>query len=236
MGIHPETNVLPPLYSQLSGVLAGFALAGFSIFLAADDLPPRAGSVSAALFSSFVSFVLLAVLYTTLADDPSSARRAVGLNIYGLPFGLAIVNLVYTLTLVATDRPALTATVNIGRLLVVVFGPVIVMSRLVVAAQKVPIHPGQGQLSLRLGWSLTAAQLLVGVVAIFAAAMLDSMPSLGVLPAFFGLGAATLVGLLSAFVHAQHSEARIRPAHLHAFLASSFAALSGFAVLTALAL
>jgi hypothetical protein len=226
---------LTHLYSQLCGVLAGFAFAGFSFFVTGAGSPAQAGDVAVSLFSAFGTLVLVAVLYALLAGDTSRDRATMGLFVYGLPFGLAILALFYALTLISTDRPELAATVWIGRVLVVAVGPVLVLARLSVTALALARDP-RTRGPRYLGFVLTVVLLAAGTI-------LAAWPSfdLGisgspVVPAYLGLGSAIAATLLSPFISTRPATYKPSNATVYLLLIVSFGTLAVYAAFAGTAL
>jgi hypothetical protein len=220
-----QAENLAPQYASLCGILAGFAFVGFSVYLAADKLPPTAPSVSAAMFSAFITLILLAVLYALMAAERSGVRLVTGLYVYGLPFGLASITLFYTLTLMALSHPALHQTVEIGRLFVVVISPAIVMSRMNGGALSLKAGRRSRLLPRRLGVLLTTVLLLAGLVLFVWPGLVGFARGNGVVPAYIALGSGLLAGILSPVI-ANLPKGR-RPHHLaiDGFLLVGFLAL-----------
>jgi len=220
-----QTDNLAPQYSQLCGILAGFAFVGFSIYLAADKLPPQAPNVAASLFAGFVTLMLLAVLYALMAADKSSYRVATGLYVYGLPFGLGSITLFYTLTLMALAHPALHATVQIGRIFVLVIGPAIVMSRLNGGALMLKGGVRSRILPRRLGLVLVCLLVAAGLTLLIWPGVMSSLDGQGVVPAYIALGSACVAGGLSPLIAQRSADSTLHRISIDIYLLVGFVAL-----------
>jgi hypothetical protein len=220
-----QTDNLAPQYSQLCGILAGFAFVGFSIYLAAGKLPPQAPNVAASLFAGFVTLMLLAVLYALMAADKSSYRVATGLYAYGLPFGLGSITLFYTLTLMALAHPALHATVQIGRIFVVVIGPAIVMARLNGGALMLKGGIRSRILPRRLGLVLVCLLVAAGLILLIWPGIVSSLDGHGVVPAYIALGSACVAGGLSPLIAQRSAESTLHRISIDIYLLVGFVAL-----------
>jgi hypothetical protein len=220
-----EAQNLAPQYASLCGILAGFAFVGFSVYLAADTLPKTAPSVSAAMFSAFITLILLAVLYALMAAERPGVRLLTGLYVYGLPFGLASITLFYTLTLMALSHPALHQTVDIGRLFVVVISPAIVMSRMNGGALSLKAGRRSRMLPRRLGMVLTTILLAAGLVLLIRPSLVGDLRGNGVVPAYIALGSGLLAGILSPVIANLPRDRRPHHLAIDAFLLIGFAAL-----------
>ena len=220
-----EVDNLAPQYAQLCGILAGFAFVGFSLYLAASDLPAQAPNVAASLFAAFVTLMLLAVLYALMAADKSGYRVATGLFVYGLPFGLATITLFYTLTLMALEHPQLHATVQIGRLFVLVVGPVVAMARLNGGALLLKAGRRSRVLPRRLGTTLACLLAAAGLVLLFRPSIVGSLAGRGVAPAYIALGSGIVGGVLSPFIAARPTDSVLHRVSIDMYLLLGFLAL-----------
>jgi hypothetical protein len=220
-----QTDNLAPQYSQLCGILAGFAFVGFSIYLAATDLPPQAPNVAASLFAAFVTLMLLAVVYGLMAADKSGYRVATGLFVYGLPFGLSTTTLFYTLTLMALAHPALHATVQIGRLFVLVVGPAIVMARLNGGALSLKAGRRSRILPRRLGSTLVGLLVVVGLVLLTRPGVVDWLHAGGVYPAYIALGSGIVAGALSPLIALRPPDSALHRISIDIYLLVGFVAI-----------
>jgi hypothetical protein len=219
------TENLSPQYSQLCGILAGFAFVGFSIYLARNDLPTQAANVAASLFAAFVTLMLLAVLYALMAADGSTNRVATGLFVYGLPFGLSSVTLFYTLTLMAMEKPQLHATAQIGRVFVLIIGPAIVMARMNGGARSLKDGRRGRFMPRRLGLLLVCLLVAVGLVVVIWPGTVGSLRDHGVVPAYIALGSAVVAGALSPIIAERPAASTLQRVWVDAYLLVSFAAL-----------
>jgi hypothetical protein len=220
---------LTNLYSQLCGVLAGFAFAGFSIYVTSTELPPHAAGVAVTLFSAFGTLVLVAALYALLSGDTSQDRATVGLFVYGLPFGLAILALFYALTLIAANQPELSDTVWVGRVLVVAVGPVLVLARLTITALAVARDP-RSRGARRLGWVLTVVLLVGGAFLTAWPALLDvRFTPYPTIPAYLGLGSAIVATLLSPLISTRPATYKPGSASVSLTIVISFLTLAVYA-------
>lgn len=236
--VEPRLDVdnLAPQYAQLCGILAGFAFVGFSVYLAAGDLPAQAPDVAASLFAAFVTLMLLAVLYALMTADKSGYRVATGLFVYGLPFGLASITLFYTLTLMALAHPQLHATVQIGRLFVLVVGPVIVMARLNGGARLLKAGRQSRVLPRRLGLTLSCLLAAEGLALLIRPGMVGSLGGHGVVPAYIALGSGIVAGVLSPFIAARSADSILHRISVDIYLLLGFAALAAGTLLAAAAM
>jgi hypothetical protein len=219
------TENLSPQYSSLCGILAGFAFVGFSIYLAQDTLPPQAANIAASLFAAFVTLMLLAVLYALMSADGSVNRVSIGLFVYGLPFGLSSVTLFYTLTLMATARPQLHATVEIGRVFVLLIGPAIVMARLNGGARSLKDGRASRFLPRRLGLTLVCLLVAAGLFVLIWPSAVSSLRGHGVVPAYIALGSAVVAGGLSPIIAERPADSSLSRVWVDAYLLIGFVAL-----------
>jgi hypothetical protein len=158
-----DVGSMASLYSQIAGVLAGFGFAAFTLFLTIDKLPSNAGAIAASQFSAFAGLILVAILYALLAGEPSPQRKAMGVLLYGLPFGLAVITMFETLTLLALSRAGLSSSVTIGRTLVLVVGPAFLLARLMIASRYVSPVSQTSRLAYVAGCLLVAALVITGL-------------------------------------------------------------------------
>ena len=121
------------LYSQVAGVLAGFAFTALITFLArsasdeGDDAPMQdseRGAIAAMLFSTLAALIICAVLYGILAGGlPDSGNSQSGLLLYGPAFSLAVLSMFYATGLAALPYQHLNAMLDVVRFLVCVTTP-----------------------------------------------------------------------------------------------------------------
>lgn len=232
----PQVDNLATQYAQLCGILAGFAFVGFSLYLAGTDLPAHAPDVAASLFAAFVTLMLLAVLYALMSADKSAYRVATGLYVYGLPFGLAGITLFYTLTLMALAHPALHATVQIGRVFVLLVGPAIVMARLNGGALDLKFGRRSRVLPRRLGTTLVCLLVAAGLALLIRPSLVGSLSGQGVVPAYLALGSGIVAGALSPLIANRAAESTLHRISIDIYLLLGFAVLLASACLAAAAL
>ena len=229
---------LASLYSQLCGVLAGFAFAGLAIYLSASDLPEHAEAISVCLFSAFAALVIIAVLYALLSGESSvlaTRRTDASLLIYGLPFGLSIITMFFSLTLMAAGRHELAGMVGVGRFVVVLATPTILLGRLTVAAMDG--SAGAAFRPHRLGWVLLVAYVAVAIAMLIYSPLTDFIHgSVGALPGYVGLGSAVAAAVASPLFSTRRPDFGLPPVWVSAFLVFSFAILLAYAALALAAL
>jgi hypothetical protein len=180
-----DASVTAGFYSQLAGVLAGFAFTGLILLITARLSVPAGSSpttptrhFSAAtrvLVVSFIGLVLASLNYAVLAGDTSKSRAAAALQlISGLGFGAAGLFLVYavSLTLDAVDKatPATHADLEdayrfLNSLLVTVIVPLILLF-IYLGVQDFKIADSDTGFDVIDGLScgLVATQLIAGVM------------------------------------------------------------------------
>lgn len=186
-----RVDSLTGLYSQLCGVLAGFTFAGLSVYLAQTNLPPEASGVVTSLFCAFVALVLMSIVYTLLSGDAENRRAVAALFFHGLPVGLSIATMFYAVALMAKGRPELAPAVELGKVLVSVVVPTVVILRLSVTARY--LSPDRARsLPSGLGFALAAVQLVVGLIFVGLPAQHVVAKSWNALPAYIALATATL--------------------------------------------
>ena len=220
---------LAGLYAQIAGVLAGFGFAGFTILLTAQTVPDNAPTIAATLFSAFATLILVAILYALLVGDPVPDRMNIGLCIFGLPFGLAVITMYEALTLLALSRLGFTEAAMIGRVLAVVVGPVILTARLTIAARYLGVVTKSGRRPHLMGWPLTLLAGALGVTAL----IVDVSDLVGPLAsplrsANVALVAAVLAGLLSPWVSTRPDRYEAGPKFVVGYLIVSFLLLVVF--------
>jgi hypothetical protein len=220
------TENLAPQYSALCGILAGFAFVGFSIYLARDVLPTQAANVAAALFAAFVTLVLLAVLYALMAADTSHNRVTTGIYVYGLPFGLSSITLFYTLTLMALEKPALHATVEIGRVFVLAVGPAIVLARMNGGALDLKAGRTSRILPKHLGLILVCLLVAEGVAVMIWPHAVHGLRGLGVVPAYIAVGSGVVAGALSPLIAGRSATSTLHRVSIDIYLLIGFAAMA----------
>jgi hypothetical protein len=136
------------LYSQIAGVLAGFAFTGLLLYLngargeEASTQETDSGApydtrqdVAVVLFNTLGALIICAILYGELAGgDPASGIAFSSVLLNGLAFSLAILGMFYATALAATSFAHLTAMVAAARFLVGMIGPTICMALIASAA------------------------------------------------------------------------------------------------------
>ncbi|MFG1867045.1 hypothetical protein [Micromonospora arborensis] len=137
-------GVTAGLYSQIAGVLAGFAFTTLLSYLgrqpeeiAVPDQPgtaPKKGSpeirhqVTVVLFNTLGGLVVCAVLYGMLAGgSPDSANSLSGMMVNGPAFSLAILGIFFATALAATPFTHLEQMLASARVLLGIVGPTIAM-------------------------------------------------------------------------------------------------------------
>jgi hypothetical protein len=159
-------------YSQLTGVLAGFAFAGLVLVVtelrsSSRTISPEPASGEQAalrlLFSAFVGLVLTSLAYALVAGEPEdSSRASLQHVIAGAGFGAATLALLLALLeLVRSAAPMLAPQLRfvVGRAL-----PLVVMLYLAAGAHEVAGLAGDGKLAV-FGWAAFVV-LLILVVAV----------------------------------------------------------------------
>jgi len=136
------------LYSQIAGVLAGFAFTGLLLYLNgargegvsiqetdSGGLYDSRQDVAVVLFNTLGALIICAILYGELAGgDPASGIAFSSILLNGLAFSLAILGMFYATALAATPFAHLTAMVAAARFLVGMIGPTICMALIASAA------------------------------------------------------------------------------------------------------
>ena len=108
------------LYSQVAGVLAGFAFATMTLLVAPHIIPGSTGGafplgdLARILMSAFIILILTSIGYAVLGGEPIPAgRAATEEGILGTAFGVALVLIVYTIVLVFDEVEAANPGANI---------------------------------------------------------------------------------------------------------------------------
>jgi hypothetical protein len=131
------------LYSQVAGLLAGFAFTALMVYLTRspdlsgqdDGAKQRENATALSLVTTLIAFVIISVLYAILAGGPpKSGAGYLGIMIYGVAFALAILSVFHSLALLASSRPSLGPVVNLTRIWATVIGPTVSMLLLSSAA------------------------------------------------------------------------------------------------------
>lgn len=248
-----DIGALAGLYSQLSGVLAGFAFTALIIYLGRErDEPDPTGlkrAVSVALFSALTSLIIVAILYTVLAgaaDKPGPALT--GTLVYGLPFGLSVLALFHAITLQALPYRYLHGMTQTAVVIVGVIGPTIVMA--LIAGAVIDLHrlgcasvpcdlAPEYALSRPLGWGL----FLTGILAISSLAIRLWLPRLlpfrtwmSVVPTYMVLGVSIAAIVGAVVLTAMPSDWRPANGPVMALLTITFLLLLAFSTASVLAL
>jgi hypothetical protein len=136
------------LYSQIAGVLAGFAFTVLISFLGRAAPESVAGRDSAAegerealavvLFTTLAALIICAVLFGLLAGGQNSSGNSMsGMLFYALPFILAILSIFYATGLAALPYTHLGAMLTVVRILICVASPVFGMMMIATAANDI---------------------------------------------------------------------------------------------------
>jgi hypothetical protein len=126
------------MYSQIAGVLAGFAFTALLGFLrhGASEEDSEGGvtanytlrSVAVVLFSTITALIISAILYGILAGgQPASGNSFSAVFIDGPAFSLAILGMFYAIGLAASQYSHMDAMLTAVRILMGVVGPAIAM-------------------------------------------------------------------------------------------------------------
>lgn len=126
------------LYSQIAGVLAGFAFTALLTYLArsAPDMDGDAvvqdkerGTIASVLFSTLAALIICSALYSVLAGGVAgSGNSESGLLLFNPAFSLAVFSMFYATGLAALPYDHMKAMLGLVRLLVCVAGPALSMS------------------------------------------------------------------------------------------------------------
>ncbi len=126
------------LYSQVAGLLAGFAFTALMVYLTrpidrAERWKRKAtraleNAAALSLIATVIAFVIISVLHAILAGGPkASGAGYLAIMTYGISFTLAILSVFYALALLASTRASLVQVVRLTRLTVSIIGPTISM-------------------------------------------------------------------------------------------------------------
>jgi hypothetical protein len=146
-------------YSGFAGILAGFSFTALAIYLGwrpeeepspgqdksqpNRDTPPdqyiQRTTVAAALFYAMASLVMCSFLYASLTAQTSDVQERVPaeLLLYGTIFGLSVLALFYSLTLMMYERSLTRKAARYAYWVVVIAGPIVVLRFLIDAANAV---------------------------------------------------------------------------------------------------
>jgi hypothetical protein len=138
------------LYSQVAGVLAGFAFTALLIYLnrpadgALDGVHGSGGTahrdVTVMLFNTLGALIICAILYGVLAGgSPDAANSFSATFINGPAFGFAILGMFFATALAARPFEHLTSMLTAARITVALIGPSIVMALIGTAALDIQI-------------------------------------------------------------------------------------------------
>jgi hypothetical protein len=238
--LHLEINVstLSSVYAQFSGALAGFVFTAFTIYLSrtgSDGVAdPRAGRVSAALFSAFGALVLTTLLYTVLSGETSGNRAAIGLFVYGLPLGLAILTMFYSIVLFTIDNRALATVTTQGRFVLALIGPVLIMARINVSARNL-CRQGRGWRAFHLGWIYVVALTGLGA-ALSVSGFAIHLAGYSVWADYAGFATAAIVAAGSPWINTRAADYEPPASLIYAYLTACFLSFAVFAVLSVAAL
>ncbi|SIM59502.1 hypothetical protein [Micromonospora cremea] len=153
----PLTNISATagLYSQIAGVLAGFAFTALLLYLnrtpdtpeqvkevdpsQADEATRVHRQVTVVLFNTLGALIICAVQYGVLAGGPPDSGNSLsGTMLNGPAFSLAILGMFYATALAAAPFGHLAPMLASARILVGAIGPVIAM--LLIASAALDIH------------------------------------------------------------------------------------------------
>ncbi|MCC3762573.1 hypothetical protein K3N28_05755 [Glycomyces sp. TRM65418] len=141
-------NLGPPaqMYGSLAAVLAGFAFTALILYLERQDGPGRrkpelgpsakyahinAASIVKTLFYAMCALTVCAFLYSRLAGETElSSRVLLGLSLYGMVLGPAVLSLFYALNLVMVTHPTTRSSAEATRWVVAAAGPAVVVGML----------------------------------------------------------------------------------------------------------
>ncbi|SCG60152.1 hypothetical protein [Micromonospora zamorensis] len=157
-------------YSQVAGVLAGFAFSALLLYLnrtpgasehvqSVNKRRPDEGSqvhqqVTVVLFNTLGSLIICAVSYGILASHPPDSEIAFSaIFLHGPAFCLAILGMFYATALAAAPFGHLLPMLASARILVGVIGPVVAMTLIAAAALDIDIRGCIGQAAVGQGVS-----------------------------------------------------------------------------------
>lgn len=141
-------NLGPPaqMYGSLAAVLAGFAFTALILYLERQDPGPREqepdssstkyghinpSSIVKTLFYAMCALTVCAFLYSRLAGESvTSGRVLLGLSLYGMVLGGAVLSLFYALNLVMVTHPTTRSSAEATRWVVAAAGPAVVVGML----------------------------------------------------------------------------------------------------------
>ncbi|SDD77036.1 hypothetical protein [Glycomyces harbinensis] len=141
-------NLGPPaqMFGSLASVLAGFAFTALIIYLERQDTGTRGqdpdaslvkyahigpASIVKTLFYAMCALTVCAFLYARLAGESvTSGRVLLGMSVYGMVLGAAVLSLFYALNLVMVTHPATRSSAEATRWVVAAAGPAVVVGML----------------------------------------------------------------------------------------------------------
>ena len=237
------------LYSQVAGVLAGFAFSAILLAITRNALrqdKKTLGRAVAAFLAAFFGLVLAAVQYAVMSGEliqpQRSGRLAIEEVLDGLAFGISILVLLYgVVLLLQADSRLELATIWAERVMAT-FGPVITLLLLLAGGQDIEsVRQGRTSASLTCnspgGWQLASyVVVFVGVCSLLLLRRLrDRLPSLSQdrqIVSSFVLTLAVAVSIAHSTISIVYDYRLIPPAYMSfALLAASAAALNVFSFL-----
>ncbi|MFG3557246.1 hypothetical protein ACGGAQ_22950 [Micromonospora sp. NPDC047557] len=240
--------VISGYYSQMSGVLAGFAFTAMVFLLRPakrtrrEGRKRRAGGELLALFAAFVALVITTLIYSVLAgetDIDARPRAATASIVNGVVFGLAVIMLFQGVTLLMQRSAVDRAVVATARFVTVVAVPALAYNYVVngtsdvVAARAAKVGPCEPSLS-GMGLILTAALAAVLAVSLTPiaqrAAWRKYSPQFQVAAPITVLVVSVIVAIVSGDITVRSPEFLPSPTVTNAFLVGYFIllALLGF--------
>jgi hypothetical protein len=229
-------------YGQMTGVLAGFAFTALVLLLTPTQSDQRLATgrrgegVPLAFFVAFITLVIATLLYSVLAGEPEASRPRAATEemIDGVIFGLAVLILLYGVSLLMRNAGIEKAAVNISRILTIVIVPALAMYFIAqgagdtVAARMSLSGESCSTVPPDLGNWLTAA-----LAAVLSIALLPGPQKIaGRFASVFRVAApltvfvATVVGaVVSGAISARSPESMMSPSMLNAFLLGVFVLL-----------
>ncbi len=162
--IDSELSSTASSYSSFAGIFAGFSFTALAIYLGwhpdtnkgepSSSRHIARAQVAAALFYAMVSLAMCSFLYASISAQAVDAvqRVPVELLLYGIVFGVSVLTLFYSLTLMMYENSHTKDAAGYAYWAVVIVGPIIVLSLLINAANSVwqvkctPECPSEGWL------------------------------------------------------------------------------------------
>jgi hypothetical protein len=134
------------MYGSLASVLAGFAFTALVLYLERQRPEPDGqdsgtnigaythispASIAKTLFYAMCALTVCAFLYARLAGESETSDRVLlGLSLYGMVLGVAVLSLFYALNLVMVTHPATRSSAEATRWVVAAAGPAVVVGML----------------------------------------------------------------------------------------------------------